>query len=151
MLASPTPTSDESGTRCREDSFEWKRDRSAHVAASVLELVERCAPRVWTERQLEQAGRGHREQREPEPQPQSLRRRPSSDQRDADDGERDRNREAHPADQHPGELPQRAADDTRPVRVDPQRREDGDDDAGETGQVALVPVDRLAPARAARA
>ena len=146
----PDADEHERGTRGREHSFEWERDRGAHVATRVLELVERCAPGVGAERQLEQPRRGDREQREPQAQAQSLRRRPSSDERDADDGERDRDREAHPADQHPGDLPQRAADDPRPVRVDPQPCEHCDDDASETGQVALVPVDRLAPARAAR-
>jgi hypothetical protein len=94
----------ESGARGREHSFEGKRDGSTHVATRVLELVERCAPRVGTERELEQPRRGHCEQREPQAQAQALRGRPSSDERDADDDERDRHREAHPADQHPGEL-----------------------------------------------
>ena len=61
----PDADQHERGTRSREHPFEWERDRGAHVATRVLELVEGCAPGVGTERQLEQPRRSDRSDANP--------------------------------------------------------------------------------------
>ena len=66
-------------------------------------------------------------------------------ERDADNAEGDRHGEAHPADEQPDALAERLADDSRPLGVDAEAGDEGNEQAGEPGEISLVPVDRLPP------
>ncbi len=146
----PEPDEHQRRARGREHPLERQRDDRSQVATGVAELVDWSTPPIGPERELQQAGRRDRDQREPETEPQPLDGCTATDERDADARERDRHGEPRPADEQADAVAERLADHAGPVRVDPERGEDGDDDAGEAGQIALVALDRLAPSRPAR-
>ena len=136
---------DERRARGREHALQREGDDGAEVSARISELVERRAPVGGPERELEDAGRGDREECERECEPQALDGRVASDERDADDDEGDRHGQAHPTDEQPDALAERLADDARPVGVDAEAGDERDEQAREPGEVSLVAVDRLAP------
>ena len=136
---------DERRARGREHALQREGDDRAEIPTRVSELIERRAPVGGPERQLQETGRRDREERERDREPQSLDGRAAPDERDADNAEGDRHGEAHPADEQPDALAERLADDSRPLGVDAEAGDEGNEQAGEPGEISLVPVDRLPP------
>ena len=141
----------ESGAGGREHPLHRKRRGGAKESASVTELVECGVPLAGAERQLEETGRGDREQCEPQGQANALSWCAASDERNADDDQRDRHGESHPPDEEPDALPQGRSHHAGPICVDPETSDDRHDEARQAGEVALVTLDRLPPTARFRA
>ena len=135
----------ERGARSGEHPLHGERGRRAENAPGVAELVERGVPLTGAEGQLEETGRGDREQREPQGQADALGGCPTPDERDADEHQRERHGEPHPSDEEADALAQGGSNHAGPVRVDPETGDDRHDEAGEAGKVTLVARDRLPP------
>ena len=135
----------ERGARSGEHPLHGERRRSAENSSRVAELVERGVPLTGAECQLEETGRGEREQRETQGQADALGGCPTPDERDADEHQRERHGEPHPSDEEADALTQGGSHHPGPVRVDPETGHDCHDEAGKAGEVTLMARDRLPP------